>query len=491
LPCDNHRRLDIHSQPAPKQDPAERVNNWDEAFLGYELDAAIVEAERCIHCPTAPCQDACPVENDIPTALLLLEKRDVVGAANVFRQTSDLPDMCGRLCPQESLCQGACVVGFAIRTAGAGSQPPVAIGKLESFVADYQRRAEGFPTPEVAPSSGKRVAIVGSGPAGLAVAEQLARKGHASTVFDAWPEPGGVLRYGIPNFKMRKEILEEKLEFLRGLGIEFVCNTRIGSDVTIDDLFRRGYDAVFVGTGAGVGGQMRIPGEELEGVYQATEFLVRGNLEPHQLPEDMRQPLPIGKHVLVVGGGDTSMDCVRTAVRLGAEDVTCMYRRTEHEQTGREEERRHAREEGVRFQYLTAPVRFDGADGHVTDAECVRMRLGEPDESGRRRPEPIPGSEFTVPADTVVLAIGYGADELVEETTPGLHADRRSHLIRVREDYSTSRRGVFAGGDNVNGADLVVTALADGRRAAEAIHDYLQEGKLSASGAPGREVSHG
>jgi glutamate synthase (NADPH/NADH) small chain len=474
MPCDNHRRLEIALQPAPKQDPAQRIKNWDEASLGYQLDTAVIEAERCIHCPTAPCQEACPVDNDIPRALLLLEEGDVIAAANVFRETSTLPEMCGRLCPQESLCEGACVVGFAIRTADLGRQPPVAIGKLESFITDQQRRSEGFPMPELPPPSDKKVAIVGSGPASLAVAEDLSKEGHSCTVFEAWPEPGGVLLYGIPNFKMRKEILEEKLAFLRSLGIEFVCNTRIGSDVTVDDLFRDGYQAVFIGTGAGVGGRMRIPGEELGEVYQATEFLVRGNLQPHQLPQDMREPLPIGKHVLVVGGGDTSMDCVRTAVRLGAESVTCMYRRTEHEQKGREEERRHAREEGVQFQYLTVPTRFIGDNGRVTAAECVRMRLGEPDESGRRRPEPVPGSEFAVPADTVVLAIGYNADELLEETTPGLHTDKRSHLIRIQEDFSTSRRGVFAGGDNVNGADLVVTALADGRRAAKAIHGYLQ-----------------
>jgi len=474
LPCENHRRLEIPVQPAPKQDAAQRVQNWDEAFLGYDLDTAVIEAQRCIHCPTSPCQEACPVGNDIPGALLLLERGDIIGAANVFRETSNLPEMCGRLCPQESLCEGSCVVGFAIRTADMGRQPPVAIGKLESFITDYQRRTDGFPLPELPPPSGKKAAIVGSGPASLAVAEQLTRMGHACTVFEAWPEPGGVLLYGIPNFKMRKEILAQKLDFLRSIGVEFVCNTWIGRDVTIDDLFARGYHAVFVGTGAGVGGQMRIPGEELAGVYQATEFLVRGNLEPHQLPQQMRQPLPLGRHVLVVGGGDTSMDCVRTAVRLGAKSVTCMYRRTEHEQKGREEERRHAREEGVQFQYLTAPTRFAGENGHVSAAECQRMRLGDPDESGRRRPEPVPGSEFTIPADTVVLAIGYSADDLLEETTPGLHTDKRSHLIRVRDDHSTSRRGLFAGGDNVNGADLVVTALADGRRAAEAIHHYLQ-----------------
>ncbi len=472
MPCDNHRRLEIAVQPARKQDPAQRVKNWDEAFLGYSLETAVIEAERCIHCPTAPCQEACPVSNDIPGALILLEQGDVIGAANKFRETSNLPEMCGRLCPQESLCEGSCVVGFAIRPSG-GYQPPVAIGKLESFVSDYQRRTEGFPLPELASPSGRKVAVVGSGPAGIAVAEELTKKGHSCTVFESWPEPGGILLYGIPNFKMRKEILQEKLDFLRAIGVSFVCNTWIGRDLSIDDLFAQGFQAVFVGTGAGVGGQMRVPGEELTGVFQATEFLVRGNLKPEQLPQGMREPLQIGSHVLVVGGGDTSMDCVRTAVRLGAQTVTCMYRRTESEQKGREEERRHAREEGVQFMYLTAPVRFLGENGRVGAAECQRMRLGAPDESGRRRPEPLPGSEFSLPADTVVLAIGYSPDDLLEQTTPGLRTTD-GKKVRVDEEFKTTRPGVFAGGDNVNGADLVVTALADGRRAAEAIHGYLQ-----------------
>ncbi len=472
MPCDNHRRLEISVQPVPKQDPSQRVKNWDEAFLGYGLETAIVEAERCIHCPTAPCQEACPVGNDIPGAFLLLEKGDVIGAANKFRETSNLPEMCGRLCPQESLCEGACVVGFAIRPAPYGKQPPVAIGKLESFISDYQRRTDGLPIPELPPSSGRLVAVVGSGPAGLAVAEELTKKGHSCSVFDAWPQPGGVLLYGIPNFKMHKEILQDKLDSLRRIGIEFVCNTWIGRDLTIDDLFGRGFHAVFVGTGAGVGGRMRIEGEDLGGVYQATEFLVRGNLKPEQLPEGMREPLKVGKHVIVVGGGDTSMDCVRTAVRLGAETVTCMYRRTESEQKGREEERRHAREEGVQFLYLTVPIRFRGENGRVGAAECQRMRLGAPDESGRRRPEPLPGSEFTLPADTVVLAIGYSPDDLLEQTTPGLRT-AEGKRVRVDDEFGTTRPGVFAGGDNVNGADLVVTALADGRRAAQAIHQYL------------------
>jgi glutamate synthase (NADPH/NADH) small chain len=473
MPCDNHRRLEIPVQPVPKQDPRERIKNWDEAFLGYTIDSAVVEAQRCIHCPTAPCQEACPTGNDIPGAFLLLEQGDPLGAANKFRETSNLPDMCGRLCPQESLCEGACVVGFAIRPAPYGKQPPVSIGKLEAFLADHQRRNGGEPLPVLPPATGKRVAVIGSGPAGLAVAEELTKQGHACTVFESWPVPGGILLYGIPNFKMRKEILQAKLEYLEQMGVKFRCNTVVGRDVSIDSMFGDGYQAVFLGTGAPVGGRMKIEGEELANVFQATEFLVRGNLDPDQLPPEMREPLDVaGKNVLVVGGGDTSMDCVRTAVRLGAANVTCMYRRTEAEQKGRVEERKHAREEGVEFMYLTVPTQFAGENGRVTAADCLRMQLGEPDESGRRRPVPMPGSEFTLPSEVVVLAIGYEPDDLLEKTTPGLRTTNWK-TVRVDEDFQTTRPGVFAGGDNVNGADLVVTAMADGRRASEAIHHYL------------------
>jgi glutamate synthase (NADPH/NADH) small chain len=470
---DNHRRLEIPVVPVPKQKAEDRVHNWDEAYLGYSLESAQIEAERCIHCPSAPCQEACPTGNDIPGALIWLEKGDIDRAAAIFRETSTLPDMCGRLCPQESLCEGACVVGFAIRPAPYGKQPPVSIGKLESFIADYQRLHGGVPLPVIEPDSGRRVAIIGSGPAGLAVAEELRKRGHACTVFESWPVPGGILLYGIPNFKMRKEILQAKIEYLEKMGVEFRCNTKVGEDITLDELFGNGYHAVFLGTGAPIGGRMRIEGEEMQNIYQATEFLVRGNLEPEQLPEHMRGPLDVaGKRVLVVGGGDTSMDCVRTAIRLNAEDVTCMYRRTEAEQKGREEERKHAREEGTEFMYLTVPYRFVGEGNVVKAAECRRMQLGAPDESGRRRPEPIKGSEFVHEADIVVLAIGYEPDDLLEKTTPGLRTTNWK-TVRVDEDYQTTRPGVFAGGDNVNGADLVVTAMADGRRAAEAIANYL------------------
>lgn len=467
------RRLAISRVPINKQDPNERRKNWDEVFLGFDLDAAQIEATRCLQCPTAPCQQACPVGNDIPGAFRLLETGDVNGAAEVFRATSNLPELCGRLCPQERLCEGECVVAFAIRP-DSHQEPPVAIGKLEAFVTDYQREHFGIPLPVLPEPSGYRVAVVGAGPAGMAVSEELAKLGHDCTMFDAWPEPGGILLYGIPNFKLSKKVLEDKVAYLDKLGVKFVGNTWVGKDVTVDQLFERGFDAVFVGTGAGLGGKLAIPGEEYSGIFSATEFLVRGNLRPDQLPQHMRDALPIGKHVVVIGGGDTSMDCVRTAVRLGAESVACVYRRTEAEMLGREEERQHARDEGVDFQFLTIPLRFLGDDeGRVTGVECQRMALGEPDDSGRRRPIPVPHSDFVLPADTVAIAIGYNADPIIKDAAPGV-ATNRWNLVEVdQETFMTSRPGVFAGGDNVNGADLVVTALADGRRAAAAIHEYL------------------
>ncbi len=467
------RRLAISRVPINKQDPAVRTKNWDEVFLGFDIEAAKIEASRCIQCPTAPCQQACPVGNDIPGAFKLLEIGDADGAANKFRETSNLPELCGRLCPQERLCEGECVVAFAIRP-DMHQEPPVSIGKLEAFVTDYQRKTVGIPLPVLPAPTGFRVAVVGAGPAGMAVAEELAKLGHSCVMYDAWPEPGGILLYGIPNFKLSKEVLQDKLRYLDRLGIGFVGNTWIGKDVTIDDLFAQGFHSVFVGTGAGLGGSLAIPGEEYTGIFAATEFLVRGNLRPEQLPEHMRETLDPGANVVVIGGGDTSMDCVRTAVRLGSQHVTCIYRRTETEMLGRQEERQHARDEGVDFQFLTIPLRFIGnAEGHVTGVECQRMALGEPDESGRRRPVPVPHSEFIIDADTVAVAIGYNADPIIKDAAPGVSTNRWN-LVEVHPDtFMTSRAGVFAGGDNVNGADLVVTALADGRRAALAIHDYL------------------
>jgi glutamate synthase (NADPH/NADH) small chain len=469
------RRLSIGVQPVPKQDAEERRRNFEETYLGFDVNAARIEAARCIQCPSAPCQEACPVGNDIPGSFALLEVGDIIGAASVFRDTSNMPEMCGRLCPQEKLCEGACVVGFAIRPDGR-AEPPVTIGKLEAFCTDFQRQQSGgFPLPRYMPEpTGQKVAVVGSGPAGLAVAEELALLGHLVTVYEAWPEPGGVLVYGIPNFKMRKEIVDEYLAYLEALGTTFVCNTWVGREFTVDDMLASGFDAVFLGTGAGVGNRLEIEGEKLRGVYEATDFLVRGNLQPDQLPPNQREPLRTPQKVVVIGGGDTSMDCVRTAVRLRAEEVTCVYRRTEAEMLGRGEERKNAREEGVRFEMLTLPLRFLGDEaGNVVAVECQRMELGEPDESGRRRPVAVKGSEFLLEADTVAIAIGYAADPLIPATASGIKADNKA-LIAIDPEGRTSRPGVFAGGDNVNGADLVVTALADGRRAASAIAAYLE-----------------
>jgi glutamate synthase (NADPH/NADH) small chain len=472
IQIDRKARLKIPPQPVPKQDPTERVKNWQEVYLGYDLPAAQIEATRCIQCPAAPCQKACPLHNDIPGAFLKLEEGDIQGAAEVFRATNPAPDMCGRLCPQERLCEGDCVVGK--------KGIPVAIGKLEAFIADRQQEL-GRPVPVLPEPSGRRVAVVGSGPAGLAVAETLALRGHGVKVFEAWPRAGGVLRYGIPDFKMQKHHVDQQVEYLRAMGVQFVFGVRVGYDVTVDELFADGYDAVFLGQGAGQGNRLNVPGEDLTGVYIATDFLVRVNLPPEDLPEHLRTPVDGARRVVVIGGGDTAMDCVRSAIRTGAEEVVCAYRRGESEMGGREEERRHANEEGVRFLYQTVPVRFLGDDeGRVSAVRLQKVEMGAPDESGRRRPEPVIGSEFDVDADAVVVAIGYKVEKLLFQTTPDLGATDWG-TVAADESGRTSRPGVFAAGDSVRGADLVVTALADGKRAAEAIDEYLRE-KAAAGG---------
>ena len=469
---DRKARLKIPFQPVPKQDPKERVKNWDEVYLGYDLPTAQLEATRCIQCPAAPCIKACPLDNDIPGAFLKLEDGDIMGAAAVFRATNPAPDMCGRLCPQEALCEGDCVVGK--------KAIPVAIGKLEAFIADQQQAMGGRPIPQLPPPTGMRVAIVGSGPAGLAAAEQLALLGHGVKLFEAWPRPGGVLRYGIPGFKMDKRHIDDQVDYLHQLGVQFAFNVRVGYEVTIDELFDQGFDAVFLGQGAGQGNRLNVPGEELEGVHMATEFLVRANLPPQDLPAHLRKPIESGKRVVVIGGGDTAMDCVRSALRIGAREVVCAYRRSEAEMGGREEERRHAQEEGVLFHYLTVPIRFVGDDsGHIKAVRFQRVELGEPDESGRPRPVPVIASDFELEADTVVIAIGYKVEKLLFQTTPDLEATDWG-TISAEESGQTSRPGVFAAGDSVRGPDLVVTALADAKRAAAAIDRYLRE-KMSAT----------
>ncbi|MCX7839292.1 MAG: NAD(P)-dependent oxidoreductase [Anaerolineae bacterium] len=470
-------RVNIPPVPPPEQSPEESVKNFRPVFLGYSEEQAIIEATRCIHCPKPePCIVACPLHNDIPTALLAIEERRYEDAANIFRATSNLPEICGRLCPQEILCEGSCTVG--------GYDRPVNIGKLEAFCSDWQRERQSFPRPQLAPPSGRRVAIVGSGPAGLAVAEELTKLGHAVVVYEDWPLPGGLLRYGIPSFKLDKHIVNEKIAYLESLGIRFVCHTRVGQDIPFDDLYRQ-YDAVFLGIGAPMSRHIQLPGEDLQGVYQAKEFLARGNVPLDELPAWMRKPLQVGERVVVIGGGDTAVDCVRTARRLQVQQgitngsVVNYYRGTLFEMRAREEEYAHARAEGVHYEFLATPVRFIGDEqGRVRQIEMQRMR-SKPSDQPQRKPSrlriPIPGSNFIVPADTVVLAIGYEGDPLIPNQVPVLKTTAPGIFkVESEETGRTTLEGIFAAGDDVHGADLIVTAVAAGRFVARAIDEYLR-----------------
>ncbi len=420
---------------------------------------------------------ACPLHNDIPAALLAIEEGKYDQAANIFRATSNFPEVCGRLCPQEDLCEGSCTV--------AGYDRPVNIGKLEAFCSDWQRDHGGFPKPTGVPPSGRRVAVVGSGPASIAVAEELTNQGHSVVVYEEWPKPGGLLHYGIPDFKFDNKIVEAKTAHLESIGVRFICNTRVGRDVPLDDL-RRQYDAVFLGIGTPIGHKIKLPGEELKGVYQATEFLVRGNLPPDDLPRGMKGLPEIGKNMAVIGGGDTSIDCVRTARRLQVQhgfadgSVVDYYRGAEFEMKAREEEHVHAKEEGVQFEYLATPIRFIGdAQGHVRQIEMQRMRSRSADQHRQRHPShiriPIPGSNFVVPADIVVLAIGYSGDPLIPSKTSNLKTTEPG-IFQVESEATgrTTLEGVYAAGDDVHGADLIVTAMAAGRRVAQSMTAYLR-----------------
>jgi glutamate synthase (NADPH/NADH) small chain len=447
--------------------PEERVGDFEDVVLAMDPERARYEASRCIHCPDpAPCVVACPVDNDIPSAMWLIEQGDFLAAAAIYRKTSSLPEICGRVCPHEQLCQGSCVRNK--------HHEPVQTGALEAFVTDYERQVRRTAARQET-TSGKRVAIVGAGPAGMACAEQLLARGHQVTLFDAKPAPGGLLTYGIPNFKLPKDVVLARWSDLEAAGAEFIGNTKIGKDKTIDDLFTQGYQAVFVGVGTGVDAPLQVEGEDLPGVYQATEFLIRANVALELLPADLSERPVVGQKVVVIGGGDTASDCLRTALRMGAEQVTCLYRRTEHEMPGGKKDRKLAREEGAQYQFLTQPVRFvAGEDGKLDAVECVRMELGEPDKSGRRRPIPVEGTNFLVEADTAILSLGYWPDPTLGETTPGLDTHKYGLIVTDRDSGATSRSGVYAGGDAVTGPDLVVTAMAAGRRAAAAIDRYLQ-----------------
>ena len=470
LPVDRKFRVNTPFLDLDLRPPGERTCDFEAVVLDFSSERAMLEASRCIHCPDpAPCMLACPPHNDIPSALWLIEQGRFGEAAALYHLTSSLPEICGRVCPHEQLCQGSCVLNKQHR--------PVLTGQLETFAADFERRGPGYSIP-LGPSTGKRVAVIGAGPAGLACTDVLLQQGHAVSIFESKPAPGGLLVYGIPNFKLAKDVWLEKWQEFERAGVEFVPNVRIGLDKTIDDLFAEGFGAVFIGVGSEVDAKMEdTPGTDLPGVFEATDFLIRGNVERALLPPDMQEPLEIGRRVVVIGGGDTASDCLRTALRLGAEEVTCLYRRTEKEMPGGKKDRQMARDEGARYRFLTQPIRFiAGQDGRLAAVECLEMRLGEPDAKGRRRPVAIEGSNFSVACDTAILALGYWPDPILGKTTPELEThDWGLISVTDRETGATSRPGVFSGGDCVTGPDLVVTAMVAGRKAAAAIHEYLSE----------------
>jgi len=452
--------------------PEVRTCDFEDVIIEFDPERAKVEAARCIHCPDpAPCMVACPTANDIPSAMWLIEQGQFVEAAAIYHKTSSLPEVCGRVCPHEALCQGSCVLNK--------QEQPVLCGELEAFTVDYERRHTGYLIPLGIPN-GKKVAVVGAGPAGLGCADILVQKGYEVTVFDSKPASGGLLVYGIPNFKLSKDVWQEKWEEFERAGVKFVPDTYIGKDKTIDDIFNEGFEAVFVGVGSEIDAKMEdTPGTDLPGMYEATDFLIRGNVQPDLLPDDMREPLQIGKKVVVIGGGDTASDCLRTALRLGADEVTCVYRRTENEMPGGKKDRKMAREEGAQYRFLTQPIKFlAGDDGKLVKIECIEMKLGEPDAKGRRRPVPVENSNFMIEADTAILALGYWPDPIIGKTTPDLETDNWG-LVSVKDKATgaTSREGVFSGGDCVTGPDLVVTAMVAGRKAADAIDEYLMNKK--------------
>ncbi|MEJ2598017.1 MAG: NAD(P)-dependent oxidoreductase [Anaerolineales bacterium] len=463
---DRKARMRLPYQELEIRPAAERVKDFEGVAISMDPERAMFEASRCIHCPDpAPCFKACPGNNDISLALWLIEQGKFLEAAEVYRQTSSLPEICGQICPHDQLCQGACV--------RSKRGEPVHTGALEAFVTHYERQTAGVEIPVGTPS-GKRVAIVGAGPSGLACAEQLVRRGHGVTIFDAKPAPGGLLLYGIPNFKLPKEDVFARWGDLQRAGVKFVANTTIGRDKNIDQLFAEGFEAVFIGVGVGIDAPMEVPGEDLPGVIKATEFLIRANVDLDLLPPGLSTRPKVGRKVVVIGGGDTASDCLRTALRMQAEQVTCLYRRTENEMPGNAHDRQLAREEGAHYEFLTQPVRFiAGEDGRLAQVECIRMELGEPDKSGRRRPVPVEGTNFIVEADNAILALGYWPDDNLGKTTPGMETYKWGLIVTDPENGATSRPGVFAGGDVATGPDLVVTAMVSGRKAAAGIDAYL------------------
>ncbi len=463
------KREKIPRQPMPEQPPEERVRNFREVPLGYSEAEAVLEARRCIQCKKPGCIAGCPVEVQIPAFIRLIAEGAFAEAARKLKEDNSLPAVCGRVCPQEDQCEKSCILGR--------KGDPVAIGRLERFAADYERDQGEIFIPTPAAPNGRRVAVVGSGPSGLTIAGDLIKLGYGVTVFEALHKAGGVLVYGIPEFRLPKAIVEAEVAYLERLGVRIERNAVIGRLKTVDDLFAEGYAAVYLAVGAGAPVFMNIPGENLNGIYSANEYLTRSNLmKAYRFPE-YDTPIVRGRKVAVIGGGNVAMDSVRTALRLGAETATIVYRRTEAEMPARKEEVHHAKEEGVRFELLTAPLEYLGDDqGWVTGMRCRRMELGEPDASGRRSPVPLPGSEFVLEADTVVVAVGTMANPIVPATTPGLETNRRGYIVVKGEDGATSRPGVWAGGDIVTGSATVILAMGAGKQAARAIHAALSGG---------------
>ena len=451
--------------PVREQDPKVRATNFEEVCYGYNVEEAQLEATRCLNCKNPRCVAACPVSVKIPAFISQVAAGDFAEAAATIAEDSSLPAVCGRVCPQETQCEGSCILGI--------KGEPVAIGKLERFVADWSRENGGV-KPAVAEPNGHKIAVIGSGPAGLACASDLAKLGYDVTIFEALHRAGGVLEYGIPEFRLPKDkVVAAEIASVKALGVKIETNVIAGRTVTIDSLLdEEGFAAVFVGSGAGLPRFMNIPGEHYNGVFSANEFLTRNNLMK-AYRDDYDTPIRTGKKVVVVGGGNVAMDAARTALRLGAE-TTIVYRRTENELPARKEEVHHAKEEGIQFAMLTNPVEVIGDEnGWVKAVKCIRMELGEPDESGRRSPVEVPGSEFEIETDTVIMSLGTSPNPLIAKTTTGLETTRRGCLV-ADENGATTRPGVFAGGDAVTGAATVILAMGAGRKAAAAIHEYVQ-----------------
>ncbi|MBQ8317257.1 MAG: NADPH-dependent glutamate synthase [Lachnospiraceae bacterium] len=452
--------------PMPQQDPDIRNKNFDEVATGYTAEMAMEEASRCINCKNKPCMTGCPVNVPIPGFIEKVAAGDFEAAYEIITSENALPAICGRVCPQENQCEGKCIRGI--------KGEAVSIGRLERFVADYHMQ-NGKKQELNIEKNGKRVAVVGSGPAGITCAGELAKKGYDVTIFEALHKAGGVLSYGIPEFRLPKSLVAKELENVTDMGVKIETNVVIGRSLTVDDLFERGFNAVFLGTGAGLPNFLRIPGENLLGVYSANEFLTRVNLMKGYKKDAVPTPVKVGKKVAVVGAGNVATDAARTAKRLGAEEVYIVYRRGAEEVPARAEEVEHAKEEGVIFKLLNNPVAIHGEDGWVKGIEVVEQQLGEPDASGRRRPEPIEGSNYVIDVETVVIAIGQSPNPLIRQTTEGLETQKWGGIIVEEETNETTRKNVYAGGDVVTGAATVILAMGAGKKAAKAIDESLKE----------------